>query len=948
MCCCNAVARPPRPWRARWIVSARRCASSPSGDGRLACFQGGEAVERGKVEAARVHDDPEYRPFGFAPHSRYQRVSGRDIQVMIDAGPPATGPWSLAGCAQPLAVEITAGEDRLVTNGGWSAEAAGPQALRMTAASSTLGLGEASTGELLSTWAARTLGPRLTGGPTRVDARRNEAAGGTWVELSHDGWAPEFGLIHERRLFMDASTDELRGEDRLLAADGAQPAATPYVVRFHLHPDVEASFWNDGRSILLVGSSGRDWWFRNDAPEVTIEPSVHFAGGLPQRTQQIVLRGGLARRDGRPGPLEDLSGRGSARVVTRRSLAFNSSPGLIYAHDLAMAAAAMALTLTGRYAFEGKPLPSGLLPTSVVFFTAICAIVFPLFGLHRALWRYTALNDLWRVFQASVLANLTLLPFLFAWNRLEDFPRSTPFLATGPADAAAVAGRAGAQVMASRSLPSPFAWRTDGGRPAVVIGDPGEAGDFISQLRRGIDRAPQIAGVVAVDEGRHGRTVRGVEVLGSVGNLAAILKAITARDGRPPQVVIADPRPSRALLETVIEASGEAGAPVVRARPSGGTPLLSPVQAADLLARPPRRLDLDRARSLIEGRRVLVTGAGGTIGGELTRQTARLNPAKLILLDASEYNLYAIDQQLKEEGLKTPWTAELGDIRSLRRMRNLFERTRPEVVLHAAALKHVPLMETHPAEAVLTNVAGAINIMQLARESGAAFVFISTDKAVNPTNVMGATKRVAERAVQALAAGGQAKTAIVRFGNVLGSAGSVVPLFEKQIAFGGPVTVTDPGMLRWFMTVQEAASLVLQAAALPTGEGEAAVYVLDMGDPVKIDDLARQMIRLHGLRPEQDIAIRYTGLRPGEKLSEEIFYGAETVRPTEADGVLAAKDQAPDWASLSPMLDALIAAAAARDEAGVLAALKRLEPAFTPGPAVHPADEAADASPEGV
>jgi O-antigen biosynthesis protein WbqV len=342
--------------------------------------------------------------------------------------------------------------------------------------------------------------------------------------------------------------------------------------------------------------------------------------------------------------------------VTRRTLAFNSSPGLIFAHDLAMAAVAMAATLTARYAVEGKPVPEGVLPTSVIFFTVICALVFPLSGLHRALWRYTALNDLWRVFRAAVLVNLTLLPFLFAWNRLEGFPRSTPFLATALLTVLLSFGRVLAQVMASRSPRSSSGWRTDGGRPAVVIGDPGEAGDFISQLRRGIDRAPQIAGVVAVDEGRHGRTVRGVEVLGSVGNLAAILKAITARDGRPPQVVIADPRPSRALLETVIEASGEAGAPVVRARPSGGTPLLSPVQAADLLARPPRRLDLDRARSLIEGRRVLVTGAGGTIGGELTRQTARLNPARLILLDASEYNLYAIDQQLKEEGLQTPWT----------------------------------------------------------------------------------------------------------------------------------------------------------------------------------------------------------------------------------------------------------------------------------------------------
>ena len=634
--------------------------------------------------------------------------------------------------------------------------------------------------------------------------------------------------------------------------------------------------------------------------------------------------------------------------MTRRPLAFDSTPGLIYAHDLGMAALAMGLTLVVRYRIEGKPLPQGLLPTAVVFFVVICAVVFPLFGLRRALWRYTALNDLWRVVQAAILANLLLLPALFAWNRLEDFPRSTPFVASVLLTLLLSAGRVAARVMASGHTPLHFRLEDRRQPPAVIVGDPGRAGDFISKLRRAPERAPQIAGIVSLDEGRYGRTVNGAEVLGPVSNLAAVLKALAARDGRPPQVIVAEPRPTRALLETVIAAAGEAGAPVVRARPlGGGAPTLTPVQAADLLARPPRRLDVDRARSLIEGRRVLVTGAGGTIGGELTRQTARLNPAQLILLDASEYNLYAIDQALREEGEKTPWIAELGDIRSARRMRELFERTKPDVVLHAAALKHVPLMETHPAEAVLTNVAGAINIMKLAREHCDAFVFISTDKAVNPTNVMGATKRVAERAVQALARGGRARTAVVRFGNVLGSAGSVVPLFEKQIAQGGPLTVTHPEMLRWFMTVQEAAALVLQAAALP-GDGEASVYVLDMGEPVKIDDLARQMIRLHGLRPDHDIAITYTGLRPGEKLTEEIFYPAETVRPTAADGVLAAEDAAPSWEALEPALDALTAAAAARDVAGVLRALQTLEPAFTPGAPNHPADRAADGSPEGV
>jgi O-antigen biosynthesis protein WbqV len=302
-------------------------------------------------------------------------------------------------------------------------------------------------------------------------------------------------------------------------------------------------------------------------------------------------------------------------------------------------------------------------------------------------------------------------------------------------------------------------------------------------------------------------------------------------------------------------------------------------------------------------------------------------------LDASEFNLYAIDSALRDEGLTTPWTATLGDIRDPARLREVFDAERPDVVLHAAALKHVPLMETHPAEAALTNVAGAVNVMQLARERCEAFVFISTDKAVNPTNVMGATKRVAERAVRALAVGGRARIAVVRFGNVLGSAGSAVPLFERQIAHGGPVTITDPQMVRWFMTVQEAAALVLEAAALPEdGDDDGGdVYVLDMGEPVRIDDLARQLIRLHGLSPDRDIPIRYTGLRPGEKLSEEIFYDAEAVRPTAADGVLAARDAAPDWEALEPELRELIAAAHRRDEAAVLAALQRLEPAFRPG-----------------
>lgn len=347
-----------------------------------------------------------------------------------------------------------------------------------------------------------------------------------------------------------------------------------------------------------------------------------------------------------------------------------------------------------------------------------------------------------------------------------------------------------------------------------------------------------------------------------------------------------------------------------------------------ILARKPRSLDPGRTRELLRGRRVLVTGAGGTIGGELTRRAAAQEPESLILFDASEFNLYGLDQQLTESGAKASWTLALGDVRDRARLEQVFAAHRPEVVLHAAALKHVPLMETHPCEAVLTNVGGVVHVMELARETTGSFVFISTDKAVNPTNVMGVTKRVGERIVQALAEGARTRTAIVRFGNVLGSTGSVVPLFERQIARGGPVTVTHKEMTRWFMTVGEAAELVLQAASLPE-PGKADVFVLDMGEAVRIDDLARQLIRLAGLEPDLDIKIQYTDLRPGEKLAEEIFYAEEDVSPTRVDGVMTARADTAGLDTLRPDLDALLAAAAARDEVETLARLAALEPEFS-------------------
>ena len=264
------------------------------GDGRLAVFQGGEAGSAAAVAATQAEAEEESlrpRPFGYAPHSRYQRLQGSRLQLIVDAGPPAGGAWSTAACAQPLAIDVSGDSDRLITNGGWSPEAAGPQAWRLSGAGSTVTVDEGSPGAPVAAGLAGVLGARLVGGARRVEARRNEVTGGVWLTLSHDGWVAAHGLVHERRLFLDAAADELRGEDRLAPVGGRPTSAAPYQARFHLHPDVKASLARDGRSVLLFGPSERGWWFRNDALDVQLEPSAHFEEGLARRTTQIVLRG---------------------------------------------------------------------------------------------------------------------------------------------------------------------------------------------------------------------------------------------------------------------------------------------------------------------------------------------------------------------------------------------------------------------------------------------------------------------------------------------------------------------------------------------------------------------------------------------------------------------------------------------------------------------------------
>ncbi|WP_306252543.1 UDP-N-acetylglucosamine 4,6-dehydratase family protein [Parvularcula sp. IMCC14364] len=359
------------------------------------------------------------------------------------------------------------------------------------------------------------------------------------------------------------------------------------------------------------------------------------------------------------------------------------------------------------------------------------------------------------------------------------------------------------------------------------------------------------------------------------------------------------------------------------------------MDSTQLLRRPPRSIDLHAASTLMSGKRILITGAGGTIGSELVRQAASFKPSKLVLVDNSEFNLYQIDMEMRELGLDVPVEAYLVDVCRRNHLTRLFENTKPEIVLHAAAFKHVPIVEQNQSPAALTNVLGAKNVFDASVEfKSEAVVFISTDKAVNPTSFMGATKRIAELYAQALdVAQTDTRFVTVRFGNVLGSTGSVAPLFERQIAAGGPVTVTHPDISRYFMTTREAVQLVLQAASLDHGQRgvvthDGRIFVLDMGEPIRIVELAKRMIEAHGLKPDEDIKIEFTGLRAGEKLFEEIFLDTEKLIKTGADGVLLASPTMIDLPLLNPRFADVISYAQSCDEVKLAEAVHHLVPEF--------------------
>ncbi len=635
---------------------------------------------------------------------------------------------------------------------------------------------------------------------------------------------------------------------------------------------------------------------------------------------------------------------------------------LAFLHDVAMAAVSFALAL---YLRVGDDI-LGYEPRKMVLygsaFTAIAAAVYLVTGLYRGIWRYASMPDLFNIVRAVTLTVLIFLAVMFVFARLEKLPRSTLLIDWLVLIALLGGPRLGYRLFKDRGLDH-ILERGKGRRvPVLLIGAGDGADTFIRETMRDPDAVYRVIGVLADTPSRVGRQIYGVPVLGTVAGLETVVERLGRRGRRPQKLVITAQGIDRAEIRRVLDRADALAIPLARLpRPTelrqhldaGAAGSIEPIALEDLLGRSQAVLDRAAMARLIRGRRILVTGAGGTIGSELARQIAALAPARLILFDNSEFLLYAIDGELRERAPELVLRPLLGDVRDRCRVDAVIAGEAPQIVFHAAALKHVPMVEANPIEGVLTNVIGSRNLAEAARAHGAQLVvMISTDKAVDPASVMGATKRLAEAICQALdldearrprgfgprasapAPGTRPGTRFVtvRFGNVLGSTGSVVPLFARQLAAGGPLTVTHPEVSRFFMTVREAVELVLEASATvpqaSDGDSRGKIFVLDMGEPVRIVDLARQMIRLAGLTPERDIRISYIGLRPGEKLHEALFHAAEAPVATGNPALRLAAPRTADYAVLARSLDELEEDARAGREARVLDLLHRLVPEY--------------------
>ena len=554
--------------------------------------------------------------------------------------------------------------------------------------------------------------------------------------------------------------------------------------------------------------------------------------------------------------------------------------------DAVLLACAFSLAFFLRFDFSIPPKDLELLKTFILPVIGAKLIIYYFSGLYRRLWRYAGVRTFTTILWSSILGTLAAIVIIFYIYRIP-FPRSIIAL-----DGILTVVLVGGVRFISRSIRElhPRSLLSRAGKPVLIVGagDTGETvlHEMISRRELGY----QPIGLIDDDPHKQQTRIHGVDVLGTREQLQTIVRKYGAEE-----VIICMPTVSREVIRDVFFQCQKIG---VKCKTMPGVyQLINDTVSAsqireigveDILGREPVKIDLKKVADLVAGKSVLVTGASGSIGSELCRQIYQLQPASLIMVDQNESGLFHIEQELSMRQGSTSAIPIVADVTNRTRVKAIFDKYRPSIVFHAAAYKHVPLMETCITEAIDNNLFGTKTVAETAIQFGAEkFVFISTDKAVEPISVMGTSKALAEKLAQAFALDSPTKFLIIRFGNVLDSSGSVVPTFKQQIIRGGPVTVTHPEMTRYFMTIPEAMQLVIQAAAMGQG-GE--IFVLDMGTQIPIVELARNMIRLSGLEPDKDIPIVFTGIRPGEKLCEKLFWDHEEIVPTKHKKILMAKN----------------------------------------------------------
>ncbi len=622
-----------------------------------------------------------------------------------------------------------------------------------------------------------------------------------------------------------------------------------------------------------------------------------------------------------------------------RKLVLPSMNFLAVLHDCVVAGFSFYLALYLRLSERTPTHTQDYLIEGTVGFVLLLLVTMLYFRTYRRVWRYTSLNDLLVLARAGTIALLLFYGAMFIATRLEMLPRSVPFIHWMTLMLCLSLARVITRILYDKAALSRLVGRTTNRVPVLLVGANAQAEMFIRESERSVDFPYRVVGLIDEDKRQHGREIHGVRIYGNRSELDFILKKLARKLRAPQRILLTESTLERTDYEALLATAEAANVSLAR------LPSLSELKAGkavhevhaiaveDILGRTQAVLSRDAMREFVSGKRVLVTGAGGSIGSELVRQIANFAPAEILLYELSEFALYTIDQELARLYPALPRHAVIGDVRDAGQLDRVMGGFSPHIVFHAAAIKHVPLAEENPDQAVLTNILGGKHVADACLVHGVtAMVQISTDKAVNPTSVMGASKRIAEIYSQALSQhAATTKFITVRFGNVLNSAGSVVPLFQQQIARGGPVTVTHRDMVRYFMTIGEAVQLVLKAAALGAEADSATVnhapiFVLDMGEPVRIEELACQMIRLAGFVPYKEIAIEFTGLRAGEKLFEELFHADENLLPTRYDSIRLAQARELDQAVLLVQIDTLIAAARAGDNAAIRPLMQAMIP----------------------